>query len=345
MLPAEAVLRLLHQPAAVVPRAAGFARAAAPGIPPLMVYIALRLGLQAMKRLRPVVITIVVANLVNAGLNVVFVFGRLGFPAMGSVGASLSSTVGRWVMALLLLALGWRHLHPYLRPWRRSSLEPAPLVAMLRLGLPIAGQMMIEFGAFSTVAVLAGWFGSDAMAGHQIAINLASLMFMVPLGIGSSAAVLVGHAIGEGDVPHARRVAGAALACGVSFMAVSAVLLVTMPRLFASAYSSAPSVVAVAAALIPIAGVFQVFDGLQVVSAGILRGIGDTRAPMLINVCAFWLVGMPVSLWLGFRAGGGVVGLWWGFVAGLAAVAVLLIARVRVRMGRAIERVQVERAS
>jgi MATE family multidrug resistance protein len=143
-------------------------------------------------------------------------------------------------------------------------------------------------------------------------------------------------------VAHAKRVAGAALICGVTFMALTAVLLLAFPGAFARIYTSVPGVVAVAAALIPIAGVFQVFDGLQIVSAGILRGAGDTRAPMLINVLAFWLVGMPVSLWLGFRAGGGVIGLWWGFVAGLAAVSALLMSRVWVRLGRPLARVSVE---
>jgi MATE family multidrug resistance protein len=124
-------------------------------------------------------------------------------------------------------------------------------------------------------------------------------------------------------------------------MACSAVAFLLAPAWIASAYTNDPATIALACTLIPIAGVFQVFDGLQVVSAGLLRGVGDTRAPMLINVFAFWLVGIPVSLLLGFRAGGGVVGLWWGFVAGLAAVALLLMLRVRARLRRTLERLRV----
>jgi MATE family multidrug resistance protein len=154
--------------------------------------------------------------------------------------------------------------------------------------------------------------------------------------------VLVGHAIGAGDLAHARRLAASALLVGAGFMALSACGLLAFPRLFAGAYTSVPGVVAVAAALIPIAGVFQVFDGLQVVAAGVLRGAGDTRASLVSNVLGFWLVGMPVSLLLGFRAGLGVVGLWWGFVAGLAAVAAFLVGRVRVLLSRPVARVQVE---
>src|SRR5262249_32896147 len=160
---------------------------------------------------------------------------------------------------------------------------------------------------------------------------------------GSASAVLVGRAIGEQDMPHARRVAASALLFGAGYMLISACLLLAFPWMFAAAYTNVPGVITVAAALIPIAGVFQVFDGLQVVSAGVLRGAGDTRAALVANVLGFWLVGMPVSLWLGFRAGHGVVGLWWGFVAGLAAVAVFMMSRVRSLLSRPVARISVER--
>jgi MATE family multidrug resistance protein len=154
--------------------------------------------------------------------------------------------------------------------------------------------------------------------------------------------VLVGHAIGEGDGAHARRVAASALACGAGFMALSAVVLRAIPHAFARLYTSVPEVVAIASVLIPIAGLFQVFDGLQVVASGVLRGAGDTRAAMISNVLGFWLIGMPVSLWLGFGLERGVVGLWWGFVVGLAAVAAILVGRVRVTLGGDVARVRVE---
>ena len=232
-----------------------------------------------------------------------------------------------------------------LRPWRPAALARAPLLRMLRVGIPIGLQNCVEFTTFASISVFAGWFGAEAIGGHQVAINLASLMFMVPMGVGSAASVLVGHAIGEGDHAHARRVASGALVCGASFMALSACVLLAFPIVFARAYTSVPGVIAVAAALIPIAGVFQVFDGLQVVAAGVLRGAGDTRASLVANMLGFWLVGMPVSLWLGFKAGLGVVGLWWGFVAGLAAVALFLVGRVRVLLARPIARLEVDTGS
>jgi MATE family multidrug resistance protein len=343
-LPADVVLRALRQPAEVVPRAAGFVWMSAPGMVPVLLSVTLRQSLQAMKHTRGIVGTIVAGNVVNVALNWVFVFGHLGAPVMGAVGSALSSTIGRWVMLLLLLLLSRRELRPMLTPWRRAAWSLGPLIRTLRIGLPIGAQSTVEFTTFAAISVFAGWFGADAIGGHQVAINLASLTFMVPMGVGGAAAVLVGHAIGEGDLPHARRVAASALLCGAAFMAVSALVLLGFPGLFARAYTSVPGVVAVASALIPIAGVFQVFDGMQVVAAGVLRGAGDTRAAMLANVLGFWMVGTPVSLALGFGARGGVVGLWWGFVAGLAAVAVFLVLRVRRRLSRPIERVRVEAA-
>ncbi len=343
--PAGAVFALLRQPAEVIPRAAAFVSTSAVSLGAMLLYLTVRGSLQSMKQTRAMIGTILAGNLLNIALNWVFVFGRLGFPAMGAVGSALSSAISRYVMLALLLMLSWRHMRPMLRPWRAETLRRAPLLRMLRIGLPIGLQNSVEFTTFGAISIFAGWFGAEAIGGHQVAINLASLMFMVPLGVGSAASVLVGHAIGEGDQPHARRVAASALLVGAGFMALSAVVLLAVPQLLANAYSSVPGVVAMAATLIPIAGVFQVFDGLQVVAAGVLRGAGDTRASLIANMLGFWLVGMPVSLWLGFKAGMGVTGLWWGFVAGLAAVAVFLVIRVRVLLSRPVRRLEVEGAA
>ena len=343
-LPAESLFTLLRQPPEVVPRAAAFVWMSAPSMIALMLFVALRQSLQAMKHTRAIVITIVFGNAVNLGLNMVFVFGEFGLPAMGAPGSALSSTIGRWLMLALLVHLARRELSPVLRPLRRESLAPTPFLRTLRIGLPIGIQASVEFTTFAAISIFAGWFGAEAMSGHQVAINLASLSFMVPAGIANSAAVLVGHAIGENDMPHARRVAASALILGASFMALCAVVFRLVPGPFANAYTSVPEVVAVAVVLIPIAGLFQVFDGVQVVSAGVLRGAGDTHAAMVANLLGFWLIGIPVSLLLGFTAKLGVVGLWWGFVAGLAAVALFLTLRVHRHLGGELKRVRLETA-
>ena len=341
-LPAHAVLGLLGQPADVVPLTARYVAVSIPGVLPFLAFVVLRQSLQAMGRMRPIVVTIVLANLLNAVLGWVFIFGKLGSPAMGAVGAGLAATFGRWGMALGLLAIAWRELRPRLVPLRRESIALAPLGRMLRIGVPIGIQIQLEIGVFAVIALLMGRLGTVPMAAHQVAINIASLTFMVPLGVGGAASVLVGHAVGAGDAPRARRSAVAALGAGGAFMLLSGVGLFAVPGLLARVYSSDLGVVALALQLIPIAGVFQVFDGLQVVSVGVLRGVGDTRAPMVVNVLGFWLIGLPVSLWLGFGVGAGAVGLWWGLVAGLAAVAAFLVLRVRARLGQALRRVAIE---
>lgn len=342
MWPAGPIFALLGQPAHVVPLAAAYARLSAPGVPAFLAFIVLRQSLQAMARMRPIVVTILAANVVNLALCWILVFGRFGVPTHGTEGAAIATTLSRWGLALGMLLVAWRDLAPVLRPVRRQAFLVAPLVRTLRLGAPIGAQIMLEFGAFSIVALLMGRLGTVPIAAHQVAINIASLTFMVPLGIGSAAAVLVGQAVGAGDSPRARRAAIGALAAAFGFMAVSGIVLRLVPGPLARVYSADGAVIALSAALIPIAGVFQVFDGLQVVSIGVLRGVGDTRAPMVVNVLGFWLIGFPVSLWLGFARHLGAVGLWWGLVVGLFAVATFLLVRVRARFGRELRRVVVE---
>jgi MATE family multidrug resistance protein len=342
LLPARPVLGLLRQPPAVADVAAAYARVAIVGILPFYAFGALRQSLQAMHRLAPIVITMAIANLANVGLNYAWIFGRFGFPALGAVGAAWATAVSRWLMLVLLVAWAWPSLRPHLLPVRRAAWAWEPLRRMLALGAPIGMQYELEYGVFAVVGVMMGWMGTVQLAGHQVALNLASLTFMVPLGVSTAAAVLVGHAVGRGDAAEARRAAAAALLCGVGFMTASATVLLTVPGPIARLYTTDAAVAALAASLIPIAGVFQVFDGIQVVSIGILRGVADTRTPMLVNVLGFWLVGLPVSALLGFRAGAGPRGLWWGLTAGLVLVALVLLWRARRRLGDDVSRVMID---
>jgi multidrug resistance protein, MATE family len=344
LLAAGPVLGLAHQPAEVVPLAAAYTVRLAPGVLPFFVFIVFRQSLQALRRTGAILISILVANLVNAGLNWVLIYGHGPLPAMGLLGSAWATTVSRWLLAGVLVGLAWRDLRPHLRRRLPEVWDPEPLGRMLRLGLPIGCQYVLEFGAFALVALMMGWLGTRQMAGHQVAINLASLTFMVPLGVGDAASVLVGHAVGRADPAGARGMARAALVCGATFMSGTALLFLTMPRFLAGLYTADASVIAVSAALIPLAGVFQVFDGLQVVAGGILRGLGETRVAMLVNVLGYWLLGLPVSYLLGFRAGMGPVGLWWGLVVGLAVVATVLLVRVRIALNRQQRRVVIDRA-
>ncbi len=341
-IPVEPILGLLRQPPEAVPDAARYVQISIPGVFPFFAFIVFRQSLQAMGRVAPVLWTVLAANVLNVGLNWVFIFGNLGSPPLGVSGAAVATSISRWVMAVAVLALSGHELWRRLRPWRPETGAVRPLARMLRLGLPVGAQYLLEYGAFAAAALLMGLLGTLQMAAHQIAINLASFTFMVPLGVSAATAVLVGQAIGAGDEARARRSAVAGLACGTAFMCLSALVFRLFPEPLARAYTNDAAVIALTATLIPIAGVFQVFDGIQAVAAGVLRGIGDTHSPAVINVVGFWLIGLPVCWALAFRFGGGAIGLWWGIVVGLGTVALILLVRVRMRLARAMLRVKID---
>ncbi len=336
------VLTLMQQPGEVIPITTGYVYRVAPSVWPFFAFMALRQTLQAHRRTRPIVITIVIANIANALLNYAWIFGKFGFPALGVLGSAWATMVGRWLMAGLLLALGWKHLSPYLRRLAPRVFHPRPLGRMLRVGAPIGTQMLFEWGAFAAIGFLMGWLGVIQLAAHQVAINLASLTFMVPLGVSSAAAVIVGHAVGRKDPAGVRRASLAALIVGAGFMSVTAVTFISIPGLLTGIYTTNADVIRLAVLLLPIAGVFQIFDGVQVVCLGVLRGLGDTRVPMFVAILGFWCLGIPVSLWLAFGWNLGAIGLWWGLVAGLAIVAVILAIRVRQREYRDLDRIIID---
>ncbi len=342
LLPAPELLAWFRQPAEVVPLAGAYARISIPGSIGFFAFVVFRQSLQAMHRVRPIVITIVIANLINAALNYLLIYGGFGIPAMGVIGAAWATTVSRVAMAAILLGLAWPVLQPYLRPVRPAAFHLAPMGRMFLLGSPIGMQHQLEYGVFAIVGLLMGAMGTIQVAGHQVALNLASITFMVPLGLSAAAAVVVGHAVGRGDRDATHRAANAALYIAVGFMGATAILFLTLPGPLARLYTDAASVLAVAVVLIPLAGVFQVFDGIQVTSIGILRGLGDTRTPMLTGILGFWFLGLPVSLLLGFTLGYGPEGLWWGLVLGLVAVAVFLLYRLTRKLREPLRRVTLD---
>lgn len=342
LLAVEPVLSAVHQPAEVVPLAAGYVLRLIPAVWPFYAFVVFRQTLQAHHYTGPVVVTIVVANLVNGVLNYLWIFGKLGFPELGVLGSAWATMLSRWLMAVMVLALGWRHLSPYLRTLAPRVFDGAAMRRMLRIGAPIGTQMLLEWGAFGTVALLMGWLGTTQVAAHQVAINLASLTFMVPFGVSSAAAVLVGHAVGREDAARVRRASVAALAVGALFMLLAAAAFIFAPEWLAALYTDDPAVLGLAITLLPIAGVFQVFDGVQAVSMGLLRGLGDTRVPMLASIVGFWCLGIPISAWLAFGFDLGAQGLWWGLVVALMVVALFLLARLRQREDSELVRIMID---
>lgn len=342
LLPVRTVLEWTNQQPDVIPDTVAYVRISIFGTLPYLAFVVFRQTLQALHRVRAVVWTIVAANILNVGLNWVFIYGHLGSPPLGAAGSSIATQSSRWAMAIALLVLAWPTLRSYALPFHRDATRWAPLRRMLAIGMPIGFQQLLESGAFGAIGLLMGVLGTREMAAHQIALTLAALTFMVPLGVSAAAAVRVGHAIGARDSARARAAARAALACGVGFMCLTAIGFLLFPGALARLFTGDAEVVALAGLLIPIAGVFQVFDGAQAVGAGVLRGIGDTRAPLIAMLTGYWLVGVPVSIVLGFQRSLGAAGLWWGFVASLGLVAVFLFLRMRVLFGRELRRVEAE---
>ncbi len=302
---------------------------------PLLLYAAFRRYLQAVGLVRPVMLTLIAANLVNGFANWVLIYGNLGVPALGVTGAAWATVIGRVYMAASLLIVIVRHEHRH-----KAGLFDVPflefewprLKRLLRLGVPAATQLTAEVGVFGAVAALAGRINPVALAAHQVALNLASVTFMVPLGLASAGAVRVGHAIGGRSVDGAASAGWSAIALGGAFMTLSAMLFIVAAEPLVRLFTSDPEVVATGIGLMRVAAAFQLFDGLQVVATGALRGLGDTRTAMISNIVGHWLLALPIAAFIGLRLGWGVIGLWIGLSLGLVIVGTVLLVTWRRRI-------------
>jgi MATE family multidrug resistance protein len=300
---------------------------------PLLVYGCVRRYLQAMNLVVPVMAALVSANLVNAGANWIFVFGNLGAPALGVVGAGWATCVARVYLAALLLAYAVWHDRRHRTGLRAVPLRPewARVRRLTAVGVPAALQISLEVGAFALATALAARLTPEALAAHQVAMVVASTTFMVPLGIASAGAVRVGQALGRGDPVGAATSGWTAILFGGGFMAAAGLVLVLAPGPIARTFTADEGVVRVGISLLLVAALFQLFDGVQVVVTGALRGAGETRIPMLVHLVAYYAMGLPLGYALCFGAGWGVRGIWTGLSAGLIGCGVVLL---RVWAGR-----------
>jgi MATE family multidrug resistance protein len=295
---------------------------------PLLLFASCRRYLQGTNAVRPVMFALVSANLINAFVNWVLIFGKLGAPAMGVRGAAWATVAARIYMVAFLV--GVIAVQERRRPVSLLRRLPLPIESwrlrrLLSLGFPAASQLSLEVGVFATATALAGRLAPEPLAAHQISLNLAGATFMVPYGVSSAGAVRVGHALGRGDLEGAARAGWTALAIGVGFMMVAAAAFIFVPRILLGAFTADTGVIDVGVSVLMVAAFFQIFDGVQGVATGILRGLGDTRSPMIWNLAGHWLFGLPVGYWLCFGLGLGVVGLWIGLSIGLTAVATALM--------------------
>jgi MATE family multidrug resistance protein len=325
------VLRLLGQEEATIARTQAYLRAIAWGFLPFLWFVVLRSFVEGVSRPRPVTLIAFVGVGLNVAANYVLMYGKLGFPALGLVGTGWASTLVYWTMfgLLWLYVQGKRAFQPYHLFARLGKPDWHYFRELFRIGWPIGASLGIESGLFMITVMMMGWISTTALAAHQVAIQCAAFTFMVPLGVGLATAVRVGQAAGRGDAAGVRRAGGVGIGLAALVMLGAALAFWTVPRAIVSLYldlgdSANDLVVTTAVSLLGVAAVFQVFDGVQVAASGALRGLKDTRVPMLIGLFSYWGVGLAGGYVLGFTLGLGPTGLWWGLVLGLGTAAALL---------------------
>ena len=313
----------------LVPDVARFLHAISFGAPALALFFALRGLSEGFGLTRPTMYFSLLGLALLGPIGYVLMYGRFGFPALGALGSGIATAVVFWIEALAFLLYVATRSH-----YRKLELfahferpNPAAIGELLRIGVPMGVSLFMEASLFVAVALAIGTLGTDVVASHQIAINVASVTFMVPLGIAMATTVRVGHAVGRGDADGVRDAGLVGLLMTLVAQGFSALLMLTVPQQIASLYTADATVITLAAQLLVLAGLFQFSDGMQVAASGALRGLKDTRLPMLITTFAYWGVGMPVGWWLAFRAGYGARGMWMGLIAGLSMAAILLSTR------------------
>jgi len=328
---AGAGLGVLQQPADRIPEALRFSQVLAIGVVPMLVFNALRQSVQGIGLMRPAAYTYLAMNVLNVFLNYGLMYGKFGLPELGAVGCAWSTSICQFAQLGMMCWLIRDTLKEYwVSPrlaWRWKA-----ILDMLRFGFPIGFQIGFEVWAFVFAGIMVGWMDTTQLAAHTVSLNLASVAFMMALGVSQAATTRVGNLIGAG----ARwgRSARCALIMGCMFMSVSAILFFTIPEPLARIYNDEQDVLDIATILIPIAAAFQLFDGIQNVAFGILRGVGDVRVPVGITGIGLWLVGLPFGGLLAFHFEMGAPGVWVGLVVGLGLMSVLLVWRVRVMSRR-----------
>ena len=329
----EPIIRSLGQEPALARDAQTFLRGYMWSQLPFLLFQAMRNFVAALERPGWVLIISAGGILLNALLGYGLIFGHFGLPAWGLFGGGLASSIV-WAAQALALALvivtdrQFRRFHLFGRFWRPDWPRYRH---MWKLGLPIGLAMGFEGGVFSAAAYLMGMISADALAAHAVALQIAALSFMVPWGFAQAATVRVGRHLGEGDGAGIGRAGWTAWLLGVAFMAMMALLIWLFPRelmtLFLDDTAENATVIGLGVSFLALAALFQIFDGAQVVGAGMLRGLHDTRVPMVYTFIGYWLIGIGIGAWLAFRAGWGGQGIWTGLAVGLAIVSVLMIGR------------------
>lgn len=313
----------------LIPHIIDYIQITAFSMPALAIYMSMRFFSEGIEWPLPMMLIALLMLPLNTVGNYFLIFGNGGFPELGLKGAAISTTIGINLSALLLW-LVIRYAKPYLAfqaVTRYSSPDPQVIGRILLLSMPIAVSLMLEHGFFLATYVLAGKISTLAAAAHNVALNYAAMMFVIPLGVAGATTVKVGNALGRGSYGHAKFRGWTGISVAVLFMLCSACILLIFNQQIARVYTSDPGIIVPAAGLLLFAAMFQLSDGIQVCTAGALRGFQDTTIPMLINLVAYWGIGLPLAAYLAFSKHLGASGLWLGLISGLTVAALLLVLR------------------
>lgn len=319
----------LNQSPEVAAQASSYAKIIGLSILPFMIFQSYRQFIEGMFYTRPAMYISIGANIVNAFGNWVLIYGNLGFPAYGLDGAGYATFITRIFMALTIM------IYVIFSP-RFKEFNPAPrfraidrtiIKKILNIGIPTGFQHFFEVGAFAFSAVMIGWLGSKPLAAHQIALNMASITFMIILGISAAGTIRVGNALGRKNMMEVREAAFTAILMAASIMACFGITFIMFRTTLPTLYINDPEVISIAASLLIIAALFQVSDGVQAVGLGVLRGITDVKMPMIISLVAYWIIAFPVGYCLGFILNWGVQGIWVGLLLGLTIAAIFFSLR------------------
>ena len=321
------------QPVEVTSLAKSYTKILGLGGIPLMLFQTYKQFIEGLSVMKPAMIIAILANFVNAFVNWILIFGKLGFPALGLDGAGWATFSSRVFMAIVLMiyVMSKSRFKQYDVSFHFKNINFPVIKKILSLGLPSGFQYFFEVGAFSFAVIMIGWLGTDQLAAHQIAINLASVSFMVVLGISMAGGIRVGNGVGEQNIKQVRMAGFSSIFLAICFMAFSGLVFVIFRDWLPTLYIRDQNVISIASSLLIIAALFQLSDGTQAVGIGILRGLTDVKIPTAITFIAYWIVGLPTGYLLGFILGLDVQGVWIGLLAGLTTSAVLLTLRFNIK--------------
>jgi MATE family multidrug resistance protein len=332
-------LEYLNQPPAVVEQASSYTKIIALSIMPAMLFHTYKQFIEGFSMMRPAMIIAIIANIVNAFTNWVFIYGNLGMPALGLDGAGWATFSSRVFMAfvIMLYVMNKEYFKQYDVNFHFKKINFPVVKKILSVGLPSGFQYFFEVGAFAFAVIMIGWLGTNPLAAHQIAINLASITFMGVLGISAAGGIRVGNEVGKKDIFEVRKAGFTAIIMGASVMFICGIIFITFNKFLPTLYIDDEAVIKIASSLLIIAAIFQVSDGTQGVGIGVLRGLMDVKIPTLITFVAYWVIALPIGYVLGFIFNFGVQGVWVGLLLGLTASATMLTIRFNIKSRQLVE--------